>query len=99
MPTLSATVQTDQPERYILRLSKHWAHKFPVTFDSQRSRIDLDDSICELVAEDGSLRVILKTPEGSVDELQAVIAEHLQRFAPRDTKLIFTWCSTPESDA
>ncbi|NWL47394.1 DUF2218 domain-containing protein [Pseudomonas hunanensis] len=91
-----ATVQTDQPGRYILRLSKHWGHKFAVTFDNERSHIDLGDSICELVADSNALHVVLHAPDELTDELQVVIAEHLQRFAPRETQLSFVWTQDNE---
>lgn len=91
MAITRATVQTDQPGRYILRLSKHWGHKFAVTFDNERSHIDLGDSICELIADTNALQVVLHAPDNLMDELQVVIAEHLQRFAPRETQLSFEW--------
>lgn len=91
MSTSRATVATDQPSRYILRLSKHWGHKFAVSFDAERSHIDLGDSTCELLADGALLQVAIHAPQALLDELEAVVAEHLQRFAPKDTLLAFDW--------
>lgn len=91
-----ATLETNQPKRYILRLSKHWGHKFTVTFDSEHSHIDLGNSICELVAGGKSLHVVLHAPDNLMGDMQIVIAEHLQRFAPRETQLNFEWVQDSE---
>lgn len=86
-----ATVATETPSRYILRLSKHWGHKFAVSFDPERSHIDLGDSTCELRADGARLQVAINAPQALLDEMEAVVAEHLQRFAPKDTLLAFDW--------
>ncbi len=91
MATSQATIATDQPSRYILRLSKHWGHKFLVVFDNERSRIELGDAVCELQAEGAQLNVLIHAPEPLLDKMETVVAEHLQRFAPQHTSLAFDW--------
>jgi len=101
MPISQATIATDQPSRYILRLSKHWGHKFSVVFDNEHSRIELGDAVCELQAEDNQLNVLINAPEASLDKMETVVAEHLQRFAPQHTSLAFNWVrgADPETSA
>jgi hypothetical protein len=96
MSISQATIATEQPSRYVLRLSKHWGHKFTVDFDSERSHIDLGDSICELQADGAQLQVLIRAPEALLDEMEAVVAEHLQRFAPQHTSLAFNWVRSDE---
>ncbi len=37
----SATITTVEPARIILRLAKHWGHKFEVSYDDARGRVAL----------------------------------------------------------
>ncbi|MGE8044296.1 DUF2218 domain-containing protein [Pseudomonas monteilii] len=101
MPISQATIATDQPSRYILRLSKHWGHKFSVVFDNEHSRIELGDAVCELQAEGNQLNVLIRASETSLDKMETVVAEHLQRFAPQHTSLAFDWVrgADPETSA
>jgi hypothetical protein len=91
MSISQAIIATDLPSRYILRLSKHWGHKFVVEFDNERSHIDLGGSVCELLACETGLQVVIRAPNVEFDEMEAVVAEHLQRFAPQGTVLSFNW--------
>lgn len=85
------TLKTPTASRYITRLCKHWRHKFPVDFDTQRGHIDFGDASCYLQAGDAVLHISVVAPEAELDELEAVVAEHIQRFAPRGEELQFVW--------
>ena len=37
--TSTASIATVEPARIILRLCKHWGHKWPVQYDEQHGRI------------------------------------------------------------
>ena len=56
----SATITTVEPARIILRLCKHWGHKFPVSYDDAQGRIELPLGQCLLSAADGQLSVRLE---------------------------------------
>lgn len=95
------TLQTPTASRYITRLCKHWGHKFAVDFDAQRGHIDFNGPTCELLATETALHIAVTAPAADLEKLQAVVVEHLQRFAPRNETLLFaTWerKSTPFAD-
>ncbi len=78
----TALVVTDNPQRLITRLCKHWSHKFPVSFDEQQGEIELSFGHCWLKVRDGGLQVRLQAAEEEqILRLQTVVADHLQRMA------------------
>ncbi len=99
MTNSEAQVPTANASSYLRQLCRHWAHKFPVTFDDQGGRIDLPKAVCTLNATADALHVHLATSE-PVDEthMQRVVAEHLQRFGFREP-LVFDWKPVPEAVA
>ncbi len=87
-----ATVGTEHASRYLQQLSKHWSHKFGVTFDRTRSVIPFaEDRSAELLAEPDRLRIRLTVPDHeALARTRRVIEEHLNRFAFRET-LRYDW--------
>ena len=78
----TARIATDNPQRLITRLCKHWSHKFPVSFDAQQGEIHLSLGHCRLEALDDGLQVRLQAAEDEqIQRLQTVVGEHLQRMA------------------
>ena len=57
-----ADIHTEQPERLMKRLGKHWGHKFPVETGEQESTITLPLGICHMFSTD-ILRVELRSDE------------------------------------
>jgi uncharacterized protein len=91
MTHTEATVATASATSYLRQLCRHWAHKFPVTFDDQQGRIELPKGVCTLQATPEALHVALAVPDpADTARLQEVVAEHLQRFGFRET-LVFAW--------
>ncbi|VVQ35471.1 hypothetical protein PS943_04361 [Pseudomonas fluorescens] len=86
-----ATTPIEQPQRLIIRLSRHWAHKFQVEQQEGQSRIDFGGSGCLLKAVDGGLWVEAWAPAEEMDELEAAIVDHLQRNAAAGATLHFAW--------
>lgn len=82
---------TDGASRYALRLCKHWSHKFPVTQTDGTNRIDFGGSSCELQAHADHLSILLTASQGELHDLEAVVVEHLQRFAPKEEQLQVAW--------
>ncbi len=86
-----ARIATQDPSRLIRRLCKHWAHKFPVSFDERQGEIQLPLGCCLLRAEDNQLKVCLKASDlAQVQRFRQVVVEHLQRMAGDET-LDFAW--------
>lgn len=78
----TAEVATDNPQRLIRRLCKHWGHKFPVSFDEQQGDIQLGLGHCLLTAMEGELHVRLQAAQDEqIQRLQTVVVDHLQRMA------------------
>lgn len=92
MIATEATVPTTHASRYLQQLSKHWSHKFAVTFDETASPIAFaEDRTAELTAGPDHLRIRLSVPdEGTRDRMRRVLEDHLNRFAFRET-LEYTW--------
>jgi len=92
MLSTEARVPTANASRYLQQLSKHWSHKFAVTFDETKSTIPFsEDRRAELTAEPDHLRIELSMPdEEARDRMRKVIEDHLNRFAFRET-LEYAW--------
>lgn len=81
-----ATITTIEPARIILRLCKHWGHKFPVSYDDVQGRIELPMGLCLLTAGEGNLTVRLEgQPEADMQRFEEVVADHAQRMARNET--------------
>ena len=86
-----AHVQTKSASRYLQQLCKHWGHKYPVEFDPKHGVISLPMGPVTMDASADELKVELDTPEASsLDRFEAVVADHLARFAFRE-ELKFDW--------
>ena len=96
MPMIStATITTVEPARIILRLAKHWGHKWPVQYDEQQGRIELAMGVVLLRAGEGELAVRLEAvPDADMDRFEQVVAEHAQRMARGET-YVWQWTRQP----
>ena len=92
MLVTEAKVPTAHASRYLQQLSKHWSHKFAVTFDATQSAIPFsEDRKAELTASPDHLQITLSVAdEETRDRMQKVIEDHLNRFAFRET-LEYAW--------
>jgi uncharacterized protein len=90
--TARANVRTDHASKYLMQLSKHWSHRFPdLTFDAHHAEIPLPAGPCTLQANEGVLQITLEADSvESADRLEQVVADHLNRFAFRET-LTYEW--------
>ncbi|PHP65848.1 2,4-dihydroxyhept-2-ene-1,7-dioic acid aldolase [Zhengella mangrovi] len=87
----AARVPTAAGSRYLQQLSKHWAHKFPVNFTPEKSRIELPSGLCEMAAEEEALLVSIESASAEErDRLKDVVEKHIVRFAFRED-LVFDW--------
>lgn len=86
-----ATTTTEDPQRLINRLSRHWAHKFQVEQYEEQSRISFGTSGCLLKVVAGGLMVEAWAPAEGMDDLETAIVDHLQRNAAPGEELRFEW--------
>ena len=78
----SARIKASNPPRLILRLCKHWGHKFPVSFDERQGDVQLSIGRCLMQAQEGELEVRLESSDAEqLQKLEQVVADHLQRMA------------------
>lgn len=89
MLTSSAHIQTQQADRLLTRLCKHWAHKFPVSHSERQGEIKLPLGICRLHAAE-TLTVNLESNAEQTPTLQQVVTDHLQRMAGKEV-LVIEW--------
>lgn len=98
MPRSTAVVATANAAGYLQQLCKHWGHRFAVTFAPTAGRIDFGGGQGLSLAARGE-RLTLTAEVAETDDLPAlerVVAEHLQRFAFRES-LQISW--QPSGDA
>ncbi len=90
MLTAHARVPTDHGRKYLVQLSKHWAHKFPdLTYTAERADIPLPGAPCVLLADAGGLDITLRSDSSeTLSRVQSVVADHLKRFAHREALTI-----------
>jgi hypothetical protein len=88
---ITGKVKTDHGDKYLQQLCKHFAHKVPVTFNTTTGDVSFPTGPCQIIASKGSLTFIGQsaTPEG-INRMKAVIIDHLDRFAWRET-LDYHW--------
>lgn len=94
MAMSTTDVATAHASKYLQQLCKHWSHKMATEFDAEQGRVDFPSG-AQLFMEAGkaSLRLKLEAPEDSLARMEVVVADHLNRFAFRET-LVFEWTKT-----
>lgn len=91
MSISNADVTTEHASRYLQQLCKHWAHKFPVTFDPNHGEIELTIGRTVMDADAAALRITLTASDtAQMDQLERVVEDHIKRFAFRE-ELAFSW--------
>lgn len=80
-----ADIATGKASLYLQQLCKHFAHKLDVKFDDRTGSVRFSIGRCELLAQDGLLRLSLDAPDAeALLQLQDVVERHLIRFAFRE---------------
>lgn len=87
-----AKVATINASKYLQQLCKHWSHRFTVRFDPQEGHIDFGEGqSVELSADPEHLAIVILDSDASrLDQMENVVADHIKRFAFRET-LEFDW--------
>ena len=90
----TAAVPTAHGSRYLQQLCKHWSHRHETEFDAAAGRINLGETALHLTAAPETLTLTLTAGEAAaLDRMEAVVADHLRRFAFRED-LTVAWVRT-----
>ena len=90
---------TENAERYLGTLCKHFGHKVPVTFEPAFGRIELPFGQCTLSAESAGLGLTATAADKpDLDKTVAVITSHLERFAFRENPAL-SWTFAEAAEA
>ncbi|SIO07241.1 DUF2218 domain-containing protein [Vannielia litorea] len=90
---------TENAQRYLGTLCKHFGHKVPVSHEAGFGRIDLPFGACELRAEETGLALTVTAQDRpTLDKTVEVISSHLDRFAFRENPEL-TWAFTEGATA
>ncbi|WP_447530091.1 DUF2218 domain-containing protein [Vreelandella sp. TE19] len=92
MPISRAEMATESGERLINRLCKHWSHKLEVEYTAQDAKIVFPEGgTCLMHAEADKLAVSIETlDEATLDKLEGVVQNHLERMV-KDETLEIVW--------
>ena len=90
---------TDNAERYLGTLCKHFGHKVPVAYEVGFGRIELPFGQCTLRTDETGLSMTVAANDRPLlDQTIQVISSHLDRFAFRENPDL-TWDFTESSGA
>ncbi len=88
MKTL-AEFKTEKASQYLASLCQHFGHKVPVQSDGTFGRIALPFARCNLRASDTVLTLeVSADTQADLEQAAGVIANHLERFAVRESPRI-----------
>jgi uncharacterized protein len=93
--TSTAKIETVHAGKYLVQLAKHWSHRFPdLTWNETRAEIPFPTGQCVFTSRENVLSIALTVPdEETASRLENVVAEHLKRFAFRES-LEIVWRRT-----
>lgn len=80
----TATVATATAAKYLGQLCKHWGHKFVVEHDGPNGKVVFPTAVLRLAAGPALVLTLDVDDASTLDRMQDVVAEHLQRFAFRE---------------
>jgi hypothetical protein len=87
----STFFKTENAQRYLGTLCKHFGHKVPVTHEPGSGRIELPFGQCDLSADETGLSLtVMAGDRPQLDRTMQVISSHLDRFAFRENPEL-TW--------
>ncbi|MEM7718047.1 MAG: DUF2218 domain-containing protein [Pseudomonadota bacterium] len=95
MPISTSEVETNHASRYLQQLCKHLGHKVPVEFTATEGQVTLPLGTGTFAADSRLLRLSVEGALQDLPRLERFVAEHLARFAFRESPTI-TWTSQTE---
>jgi hypothetical protein len=95
MPTATAFVVTQRPQRYIKQLVSHFGNKVRTEVTDTGGRLEFDFGSCDLHAAPSGIELTgTSEDQAQLETLKDVVARHLIRFGANDELVVF-W--TPEA--
>lgn len=89
MAEATARIATANASRYLQALCKHWSHRLETEFDAVRGRVNFEVAAAHFTASQDMLVAVIAAPdEGTLARIEPVVAEHLRRFAFRESLAI-----------
>ena len=88
-----AIIETENANKYLQQLAKHWSHKFPdMTSSEKEAHIPFSDDVTiDMFAEKSSLVVQIMSPnEFEAIKAEGIFDQHILRFAFKE-KLAIDW--------
>jgi hypothetical protein len=99
MPQTTAHIATPHGAKYMQQLCRHWSHKFETEVDATHGRVNFEVAAAHFAADASGLTATIAAPDdATLARLAPVVADHLQRFAFRET-LAFDWVRANADDA
>jgi hypothetical protein len=93
MPSTSAFVPTERPQRYMKQLVSHFGNKVQTELTDQGGRLRFDFGMCDLKAVPEGIELVgISADQAQLETLKDVVARHLIRFGAND-ELAVSWDS------
>lgn len=93
----SASVICSQPQKILVRLMRHWAHKFAVEEGEVSCRIELPAGPLVMTAHEDVLTLKSVCKAENAERLQEVVSDHVQRMAGKE-RLEIRWTQESRCD-
>jgi hypothetical protein len=94
MKTAEATWRTENAQKYLQQLCKHFGHKIEATFKPEEGRIEFPFGPVDLRANDNELWIqVTAEDDEAIERGKDVIDRHLERFAFREEFKHMPWAA------
>lgn len=92
MTVTTTLIPTQNANRYMTQLCKHWSHRFDTTLTENTGTASLPGGLVSFDASETTLKVVLSPKSDETRErMKEVVEEHLNRFAFREAPLEIAW--------
>lgn len=93
MIIVTTTAHTASASKYLQQLCKHFAHKVPAEWDSEKGEVSFPFGFCRMDATDSCLTIRCEAEKDqTMARMTGVIDDHIERFAWRE-ELKLRWQS------
>lgn len=88
-------VATEKASRYLKALCNHFSRKVQAEYTEDRGVVQFSIGRCDMLAETDTLVLHIEAENADMlEQVKAVVADHLVRFAPNDA-LDVAWVDQP----
>lgn len=99
MPIITGRFETSHASKYLQQLCKHFAHKIEVEYSAESGRAELPVGIAQMFANSNNLEIRISVQgQDQIEQAQAIIDSHLERFAFRENFKNMVWTSPDAKD-